>query len=200
MSTLPCLLVLALLTPLLALPGALAHQEENKSRFPLPTSQATALILCEQKAASGPGKEFYDKRARNREWRAVNERWLAAGSALAQQYLAQYESGQAMLNEKLRAADPEYAQCVVAADVLLVKTCTSGAGVKKLHATTTLTIPMAMTLGGLALCGILGVPLYWRVAAYTRSHQQRVLLRRILADIERVQKARNILHHLQKET
>lgn len=56
-----------------------------------------------------------------------------------------------------------------------------------------------LLLGCVAACGILGVPLYWRVAAYMRSHQHRVFLRRLLADIGRLEQARNTLHQLRKE-
>lgn len=55
--------------------------------------------------------DISQKLAKNIQWRVDNARWLATGTALAQQYLAQYESGQAGLNAKLRAADAEYERC-----------------------------------------------------------------------------------------
>lgn len=47
----------------------------------------------------------------NEDWRIKNIKWIAAGSPLAKEYFARYESGQAMLNQQLMVADKEYERC-----------------------------------------------------------------------------------------
>lgn len=75
------------------------------------SAEARRKQQCQQVRDADKG-DIAQKLATNTQWRVDNARWLAAGSALAQQYLAQYESGQAGLNAKLRVADAEYERCV----------------------------------------------------------------------------------------
>lgn len=56
-------------------------------------------------------QDIGQKLADNEAWRSKNALWLSVGSALAKEYFAQYESGQAMLMAKLRTADAKYEGC-----------------------------------------------------------------------------------------
>lgn len=82
-------------------------------------SQSPAKALW--KGATGPDactqerdvskKKIINDLQNNEEWRVKNALWLQAGSALAKEYFAKYESGQAGLNAKLRSADEAYERC-----------------------------------------------------------------------------------------
>jgi uncharacterized integral membrane protein len=169
-------LALTLLLPLLALPGALAHQT---------TSQTAALAACNAKAAIGPGREAYAKLEQFKAWYERNNgrTW----DPKLPELMDQYRKGRKYWEDQLGAADPEYARCV---------TATSGAEEKKLPAATTLAaFPTVLALLGCVAVGVLS----WRVVVYARQRQLRVTLGRLLEDIERVQKTRDALHHLHKE-